>query len=179
MAYRISIGAFLSFGFIFSSFVIGTIFSSIGWFFLGIKNHKKIWIVAGIISIFCSLYFLYFLIKLFINNSLISFLQILFRYDANQLLLISTKSILFYLIILYIILQLVNLFIFSFEFFSYATLASVILVFISIFLIFYSNTIIVSIIIWSISNSIAGIAISRIPEEILQGYIEKTEITFD
>ena len=179
MAYKISIGAFLSFGFIFSSFVLGTIFSSIGWFFLGIKNNKKIWIISGLISIFCSLYFLYFLIKLLLNNSIIPFLQILLRYDTNQLLSISTSNILFYLVILFIILQAINLLIFSLEFFSYETLAPVILVFISIYLIFYYDSIIIPIIVWSISNSIAGIAISRIPEEILQGYIKKTEDSYD
>ena len=101
------------------------------------------------------------------------------RYDTNQLLSISTSNILFYLVILFIILQAINLLIFSLEFFSYETLAPVILVFISIYLIFYYDSIIIPIIVWSISNSIAGIAISRIPEEILQGYIKKTEVSFD
>jgi len=179
MVYKISINSILSIGLVLTPFLIGLPFNSLGWLMLGLKNEKHFWTISGIICFIASIYFFYFFILLIINASLTSFIQEILRNNVNDLYQRALDHPFFYFILIFIILQIFNMILFFIEFPSNTALSSIISSFIALFLIYYLNSLVIPIVTFTISLCLMSIAVSRVPEEILRGYIEKPNLSLE
>src|SRR5579885_627249 len=129
MAYKISINVLLSLGLVLTPFIIGTPFSSLGWFFLGISNKKPSWIIGGLACLFCSIYFIFYLVYLLVKGSMVAFVQKIFRSDASFLFQSSQNNPLFFFALVFLVLQFFNMIVFFMEFPSNTALSSIIMLF--------------------------------------------------
>lgn len=167
--FKPNINILLSFGHILSFFLMGIYSYSIGWIFLGYYNKKKIWILSGASCLFFSIIFSYFIVSDFLNGRILEDSR--FYLSSNFIELISKRPHFLSLLALAIS-DLIALAFFCYE---YNTL------FLIVSITFFSSTILLSffliglysILLAILSNCVVGIAISRIPEEILQGFIPK------